>query len=67
MEMLSEQDLENIVGGFKNYMNEIPEKDALKIAESLSNDKRARIPNIRQPLTRDEFIKFWENSNNKSL
>lgn len=67
MEMLNDQDLGNIVGGLNNYMNKMPKETALEIAENLSEEERRKIANIRQPLTRSEFIRFWENSNNTTL
>ncbi len=67
MEKLDSNELEKIVGGLENHVAGMPREQALKILSGLSDDEKKYIDAINQTMTRSEFIKYWENSNNATL
>lgn len=67
MEKLNERELEGIVGGLGNHISGMTREEALKILPTLSDGERKHIDGIRQAMTLQEFINFWENSNKAKL
>lgn len=67
MEKLSANELESVVGGLENHVAGMSREQALKILSGLSDDEKKYIDAINQTMTRSEFIRYWEISNNQVL